>query len=88
MSDDRENKKGKSSKTRKPSVSHRHAIVAAVGENTPYYVPHLKEFRSIKDLTQEDRESIAANLFGPSKSKARDELIQQMKKLAGDEEEP
>ena len=60
---------------------------AAAGANRSYYVPHLKEYRSIKDLTQEDRESIADNLFGPSESKARDDLIHQMKKLAGDGEE-
>lgn len=75
----------KKTKTRRPS---RQSILTAIRLNRPYYVPHLKEYRSIKDLTQEDRESIADNLFGPSESKARDELIQQMKKLAGDEEEP
>ena len=80
MSDD------KKPKTRKPSVSHRHEIIAEAGANRPYYVPHLKEYRSIKDLTQEDRESIADNLFGPSESKEREDLIRQMKKLAGERE--
>ena len=51
-------------------------------QDRAYYVPHLKEYRSAKDLTQEDRESMADNLFGPSESEARDELIRQMKKLA------
>jgi len=76
----------KKPKTRKPSVSHRHEIIAEAGAHRSYYVPHLKEYRSIKDLTQEDRESIADNLFGPSESKARNALIRQMKKLAGENE--
>ena len=59
----------------------------AAGAKRSYYVPHLKEYRSIKDLTQEDRESIADNLFGPSESKARDDLVHQMKKLAGEKKE-
>ncbi len=74
-------------KTRKSSVSHSHEIIAEAGANRSYYVPHLKEYRSIKDLTQQDRESIADNLFGPSELKERNELIQQMKKLAGEKEE-
>ena len=80
------NQQDSKAKTQKPSVSRRQAIVAAIRANQPYYVPHLKEYRSIKDLTQKDRESIADNLFGPSQSKERDDLIRQMKKLAGDEE--
>jgi hypothetical protein len=52
-----------------------------------YYVPHLKEYRSVEDLTQEDRESIADNLFGPSGLKEREDLIRQLKKLAGEKEE-
>ena len=74
-------------KTEKPKEDNQQAPVNVTSESTPYYVPHLKEYRSIKDLTQEDRESIADNLFGPSESKARDELIQQMKKLAGEKKE-
>ena len=74
------------SKTEKPKGDNQQDSVAATSANRSYYVPHLKEYRSIKNLTQEDRESIADNLFGPSESKARDELIQQMKKLAGDGE--
>ena len=51
-----------------------------------YYVPRLKGYRFITDLTQEDRESIADNLFGPSMSgvKEREELVRQLKKLAED----
>jgi len=51
-----------------------------------YYVPRLKEYCSITDLTQEDRESIADNLFGPSEAKERGEFIRQLKKLAEDRE--
>jgi len=50
-------------------------------------VKHLEEYRSIEDLTQEDRESIADRLFGPLESKAHDDLIRQMKKLAGEKKE-
>ena len=75
------------SKTEKPKGDNQQDSVAATSANRSYYVPHLKEYRSIKDLTQEDRESIADNLFGPSESKVRDDLIHQMKKLAGEKEE-
>ena len=74
------------SKTEKPQGDNQQDSVAAASANRSYYVPHLKEYRSIKDLTQEDRESIADNLFGPSESKARNDLIHQMKKLAGEKE--
>ena len=68
-------------------MSHHRTIATAIRAKRPYYVPRLQEYRSIKDLTQEDRESIADSLFGPSESKARDDLIRQMKKLAGAKEE-
>jgi hypothetical protein len=51
-----------------------------------YYVPRLKEYRSITDLTQEDRESIADNLFGPSEWSEHEDLIRQLQKLAEDRE--
>ncbi len=82
-----DNQQDSKAKTRRPSVSRRHAIVAAIQASRPYYVPHLKKYRAIKDLTQQDRESIADNLFGPSELKERNELIQQMKKLVGEKEE-
>ena len=71
------------SKSEKPKGDNQQASVNPTSESTPYYVPRLKTFRSVKDLTQEDRESIADNLFGPGDPKARGELIQQLKKLAG-----
>ncbi len=52
-----------------------------------YYVPRLKEYRSITDLTQGDRESIADNLFDPSEVKEREGFIRQLQKLAEDREE-
>lgn len=82
MNKDREPKE-----TEKPKGDNQQASVNVTSESTPYYVPHLKEYRSIKNLTQEDRESIADNLYGPSKSKERNDLIQHLKKLAEGREE-
>ncbi len=78
-----DNQQDSNPKTRKLSVPNHRTIATAIRVKRPYYVPRLQEYRSIKDLTQEDRESIADSLFGPSESKARDDLIRQMKKLAG-----
>ncbi len=83
----RDNQQDSKAKTRRPSVPHRRTIVTAIRAKRPYYVPHLEEYRSIEDLTHEDRESIADRLFGPLESKARDDLIRQMKKLAGEKKE-
>ncbi len=82
-----DNQQNSNPKARKPSVPHHRMIATVIRAKRPYYVPHLEEYRSIEDLTQEDRESIADRLFGPLESKARDDLIRQMKKLAGEKKE-
>ena len=58
------------SKTEKPKEDNQQASAAEASEGRSYYVPHLKKYRAIKELTQQDRESIADNLFGPNDPKA------------------
>ena len=69
------------SKTDKPKGGYR---TGPKSLHRSYYVPRLKDYRSVKDLTPEDRKSIADSLFGPSELKERGDLVRQLKKLAED----
>lgn len=46
------------------ATSHRQSLVATFGMLRPYHVPHLDDWRALKDLTPRDTESVAEHYFG------------------------